>query len=67
MIEQAPQIEKTEQAIPLMVKFQMNGNLQKIQDEYLYWDKIKYKACLLYTSEIILFSDIMLVLETDMI
>jgi Fic family protein len=44
MIEQAPQIEKTDQTIPLMVKFQMNGNIQKIQDEYLYWDKIKYKA-----------------------
>jgi len=44
MIEQAPQIEKTDQTIPLMVKLQMNGNLQKIQDEYLYWDKIKYKA-----------------------
>lgn len=44
MIEQAPQIEKTDQTIPIIVKFQMNGNLQKIQDEYLYWDKIKYKA-----------------------
>lgn len=44
MIEQAPKIEETDQTIPLMVKFQMNGNLQKIQDEYLYWDKIKYKA-----------------------
>ncbi|MCZ2222900.1 MAG: Fic family protein [Chitinophagales bacterium] len=44
MIEQAPQIEKNDQTIPLMVKLQMNGNLQKIQDEYLYWDKIKYKA-----------------------
>ncbi len=44
MIEQAPTIENTDQTIPLMVKFQINGNLQKIQDEYLYWDKIKYKA-----------------------
>lgn len=44
MIEQAPQIEKTDQTIRLMVEFQMNGHLQKIQDEYLYWDKIKYKA-----------------------
>lgn len=44
MIEPAPQIEKTDQTIPLMVKFQMNGSLQKIQDDYLYWDKIKYKA-----------------------
>ena len=44
MIEQAPDIEKTDQTIPLMVKFQMNGSLQKIQDDCLYWDKIKYKA-----------------------
>lgn len=44
MVEQAPKIEETDQTIPLMVKFQMNGSLQKIQDEYLYWDKIKYKA-----------------------
>jgi len=44
MIEQAPKIEKTDQTIPLMVKFQMNGSLKKIQDEYLYWDKIKYKT-----------------------
>jgi Fic family protein len=44
MIEQAPTIENTDQTVPLMVKFQLNGNLQKIQDEYLYWDKIKYKA-----------------------
>ncbi len=29
MIEQAPQIEETNQTIPLMVKFQMNGTLQK--------------------------------------
>ena len=44
MIEQAPKIEKTDQTIPLMVKFQMNRSLKKIQDEYLYWDKIKYKT-----------------------
>lgn len=44
MIEKAPQVEKAKKTIPLMVKFQMNGTLKKIQDEYLYWDKIKYKA-----------------------
>lgn len=44
MIERAPKTEETDQTIPLMVKFQMNGALKKIQDEYLYWDKIKYKA-----------------------
>lgn len=44
MIEQAPEIEKTDQIIPLLVELQMNGSLQKLQDDYLYWDKIKYKA-----------------------
>ncbi len=44
MIEPAPQIEKSEKIIPLMVDFQANGSLRKIQDEYLYWDKVKYKA-----------------------
>lgn len=44
MIEQAPQIEDNETTIPLMVKLQMDGSLKKIQDDYLYWDKAKYKA-----------------------
>lgn len=44
MIEKAPQIEKTDQIIQLMVRLQRNGDLQKMQDEYLYWDKIKYRA-----------------------
>lgn len=44
MIAQAPQIEKYDNIIPLLVKFQMNGTLQKIQDEYLFWDRIKNKA-----------------------
>lgn len=44
MIEQAPHIEKTDQTISLMVKYQMSGILRKVQDEYLYWDKIKYKS-----------------------
>ena len=40
MIEQAPKIEKTDQTIPLMVKFQMNGSLKKIKynEEYNYFD-----------------------------
>lgn len=44
MIEQAPPLENDDQTISLLVKFQMNGILQKIQDDYLYWDKIKYRA-----------------------
>jgi Fic family protein len=44
MIEQAPPVERTEQVIALVLKLQNSGALQNIQDEYLYWDKIKYKA-----------------------
>lgn len=44
MIEQAPKYNKNDKIIALMVNFQLDGSLKKIQDEYLYWDKIKYKA-----------------------
>ena len=44
MIEQAPLFKNENNSIPLMVELQSNGLLKKIQDEYLYWDKIKYKS-----------------------
>lgn len=44
MIEPAPKFRKNDNIISLMVKLQFNGLLKKIQDEYLYWDKIKYKS-----------------------
>lgn len=44
MIEKAPQHVKDNKVIPLMVKLQFDGVLNSIQDEYLYWDKIKYKS-----------------------
>jgi Fic family protein len=44
MIEQPPIYYKNDETLALMVKFQMDGSLKKIQDEYLYWDKIKYKT-----------------------
>lgn len=44
MIEKAPQYVDDETTIPLMVKIKMEGSLRKIQDEYLYWDKVKYYA-----------------------
>lgn len=44
MIEPAPLVQESKETIPLMVKLQMDGSLQKIQDDYLYWDKIKFKA-----------------------
>ena len=44
MIEQAPMYNKELDDIYLLAKLKMDGTLQKIQDEYLYWVKIKYKA-----------------------
>ena len=44
MIEQAPKYKEDKNIISLMVELQMNGMLKSIQDEYLYWDKIKYKS-----------------------
>lgn len=43
MIETAPMYNKKHENIPLMVDLQMNGTLKEIQDDYLYWDKVKYK------------------------
>jgi len=42
MIEQPPEYKHEDGTISLIVKTQMNGLLKKIQDDYLYWDKIKY-------------------------
>lgn len=44
MIEKAPEYKQEETTINLMVNIQMSGILKAIQDEYLYWDKVKYKA-----------------------
>jgi Fic family protein len=44
MIEQAPSPEKNDTTIPLLVELQSNGMLKEFQDNYLYWDKIKYKS-----------------------
>lgn len=43
MLEKAPEHNKGNEYIPLMLKLEGDGSLQKIQDEYLYWDKIKYR------------------------
>ena len=44
MIEKAPKYEQDDSTISLMVDIQRSGILKNIQDEYLYWDKVKYKA-----------------------
>ena len=44
MIEQPPKYKQDDNTISLMVKLQLDGILKNIQDDYLYWDKIKYKC-----------------------
>jgi Fic family protein len=44
MIEKAPKYKENKNTISIMFELQMNGVMKSIQDEYLYWDKIKYKS-----------------------
>jgi len=44
MLEKAPTHKQEPSTINLLVKLQQNGILKEIQDDYLYWDKIKYKS-----------------------
>ncbi|MEO7293507.1 MAG: hypothetical protein ABIW34_10415, partial [Ginsengibacter sp.] len=44
MIEMAPPHNRDNDIIPLMIQLQSAGILKDIQDNYLYWDKIKYKS-----------------------
>ncbi|MFZ4726965.1 MAG: Fic family protein [Paludibacter sp.] len=44
MLEKAPEYKQDEASVKLMVELQMSGILKTIQDEYLYWDKVKYKS-----------------------
>ncbi len=42
MIEKAPKYDKeNKKNIQLRLKLQLTGELKKIQDDYLYWDKVK--------------------------
>ena len=43
MLETAPEFKQTDTTISTMVELELSGQLKKIQDEYLYWDKAKYK------------------------
>lgn len=44
MLELPPKASSEDYVIPLMVRLQRDGSLKNIQDDYLYWDKVKYKA-----------------------
>jgi Fic family protein len=44
MIESAPQYNQDDNTISLMVELQFNGILKTIQDDCLYWDRVKYKS-----------------------
>lgn len=44
MIEKAPKYFEDDEIIPRMLRLQRDGLLRKIQDDYQYRDKIKYKA-----------------------
>lgn len=44
MLERAPKFKDEKNTISLMIELQMNGMMKSIQDDYLYWDKIKYKS-----------------------
>lgn len=44
MKESAPPYKQDDNTISLMVTLQLDGTLKDIQDEYWYWDKVKYKS-----------------------
>lgn len=45
MLEQAPKTEKsTDELIPLMAELELNGTLIPIINDYLFWDKVKYRV-----------------------
>ncbi len=44
MIEAPPEIKKNGDIIPIMIKLENEAVIKDIQNNYLYWDKIKYKA-----------------------
>lgn len=44
MIESPPAFKYDEQVYALFIKLRDNGELKEMNDAYLYWDKIKYRA-----------------------
>ena len=43
MLEQPPKVEYDNSTINLLTQLKLSGELKEVNDEYLYWDKIKYK------------------------
>ena len=43
-MEKPPNVTGSKNDISLSVEMQMTGEMKLIQDEYLYWDKLKYKT-----------------------
>lgn len=43
MIEKPPLYKVEKKTFPIMMQLQKEGFYDKVQDEYFYWDKIKYK------------------------
>lgn len=43
-MENCPEYTENKTTIPLMVSLMISGELKKIQDDYLYWDKVKYRT-----------------------
>lgn len=52
MLEKPPKYEQKEHTIEQKVELERAGILKPIQDEYLYWDKIKYKKTHLSAEEL---------------
>jgi Fic family protein len=44
MIEHPPKYKEDKKTIPLLLELQQEGILKNIQDDYLYWDTLKYKS-----------------------
>ena len=43
-MEKPPNVTGSKNDISLSVEMQTTGEMKLIQDEYLYWDKLKYKT-----------------------
>lgn len=42
MVEKVPEYLEDKDTLSLSVKIRMSGDMKKIDDDYLYWDKVKY-------------------------